>query len=264
VIESTGHYHLLPSLMLTEAGYRVNCINPIITKRYQQSSIRNAKTDPIDAARLAQIGFLEPNLPVFSADRASLEARKLVSYLGKLERLRQQLRDSLSQVKAMAGMTSISVTLRPTEAALKKIELQIEALKERICQLAPAEAKALADGIHGLSEEKVAVIFAAVASKQFTSRDQLTAFVGLDVAPRQSGRWLGRGRLSKRGDPYLRKVLFQIAWGLKQHNVTYKAHYARLRARGMNYVTTMIILARKFLRLLFAYYWKRSCPQPTI
>src|SRR5258707_15824406 len=48
-LKSTGDYHLLTSLMLSRRGYCVKCINPIITKKYQLSSVRNSKSDTIDA-----------------------------------------------------------------------------------------------------------------------------------------------------------------------------------------------------------------------
>jgi hypothetical protein len=34
--------------------------------------------------------------------------------------------------------------------------------------------------------------------------------------------------------------------------------YERMRARGKNYKTCIIALARKFLRFLFAFYWKKT------
>ena len=265
VLESTGQLHLSLALSLASAGYRVNCINPLITKKHQRGSIRNIKTDAVDAERLAQIGLLEPDLPVFTGDRKAIEVKRLVSYLGKMERIRQQLRDSMTEMRASAKITAISVSLRSTQTALKRLDQQIAALKERICELAPAEAGTLAEATKGLSHELVAVVLAVLSDKQFTDRDQLAAFVGMDVMPRQSGKWKGRGRLSKRGNAYVRKVLFQIAWGLKQHNPIYRARYDELRAGGKNYTTTLIILARKFLRFLYAYYWQEGgCPQMSL
>jgi len=82
VLESTGLYHLNMALMVHQAGYTVSVINPLITKKYQHSSIRNAKTDAIDALRLAEIGLKEPKLPVFSGNIASIEAKKLICYMG--------------------------------------------------------------------------------------------------------------------------------------------------------------------------------------
>ena len=159
-------------------------------------------------------------------------------------------------MKATAQITHLTIGLRPTEAAIGRLDQQMVALETRICDLAPRPALVLADSSTGLSPRRVAVVFAVLGDREFTNRDQLTAFVGLDVAPRQSGMWRGRGKLSKRGNAYVRKVLYQMAWGLKQHNMTYRAIYDRLRAAGKNYKTTLIILARKFLRFLYAYYWK--------
>jgi hypothetical protein len=77
---------------------------------------------------------------------------------------------------------------------------------------------------------------------------------------RQSGKWQGKQVLSKRGSGYLRKVLFQIGCGLTMHNGDYQRQYGEMRKRGKNHKTCIIAIARKFLRFLFAYYWKRSIP----
>jgi len=69
---------------------------------------------------------------------------------------------------------------------------------------------------------------------------------------------VGRQVISKRGSPYLRKVLFQIGWGLMMHNEEYQRAYRAMRARGKKYKTCVIAMARKFLRFLFAFYWKKT------
>jgi len=264
VLESTGLYHLNMALRVHQAGYKVSVINPLITKKYQQSSIRNAKTDTIDALRLAEIGVKEAKLPVFSGNIQGIEAKKLVCYMGKLEEIKRQLRASRHFVEMTQDITGLDIDLDHTEEAISELDEQIEVLREKIRELAPKEAKELSDNIYGLGREKMAIILAMLGDKEFKNRDQLVAFVGLDVMPRQSGTWRGKGRLSKRGNPYLRKVLYQVAWGLKQNNPVYQAEYERLRAKGTNYVTTLIILSRKFLRFLYAYYWKKTAyPQLT-
>ena len=258
VLESTGLHHLSAALNLQQAGYRVSVINPLITKRYQASSIRNAKTDTIDAMRLAQIGVQEAKLPRFSGDIQSIEAKKLVSYLGKLEEVRRQLRASTQQVEALRTITGMRIDLEAIEQALDAINEQIKVLKKRICELAPKEAGAFAEQVKGVSKEKMAIVLSMLGDKEFLNRDQLVAFVGLDVMPRESGTWRGKGRLSKRGNSYLRTTLYRMAWGLKTHNEIFTAEYMRLRAKGKPYTVSMIILARKFLRCLYAYYWKKG------
>jgi len=258
VLESTGLYHLNMALTVHQAGYKVSVINPLITKKYQRSSIRNAKTDTIDALRLAEIGVKEAKLPLFTGNITYIEARKLVCYMSRLEEIKRQICASLKFVEMTQTVTGLDIDLDHTQKAIDEIDDQIKVLKEKICKLAPLEAKILADNIYGLSHEKVAAVLAMLGDKEFKNRDQLVAFVGLDIMPRESGKWRGKSRLSKRGNPYLRKILYQMAWGLKQNNPVYQAEYERLRAKGKNYTTTLIILSRKFLRFLYAYYWKKT------
>ena len=132
-----------------------------------------------------------------------------------------------------------------------------------MCAAAPHEAKVLADAMPGVSHDQVAALLVALGDKSFDNSDQLVAFVGLDVRVRQSGKWQGKQVLSKRGNGYLRKVLFQIGWGLMMHHEEYQRAYQAMRARGKNYKTCIIALARKFLRFLFAFFWKRTIVLPT-
>ena len=94
IIESTGNYHLQSAIMIARAGYAVKLINPLITKKYQKSSIRNAKSDSIDAERLANIGIMEPKLTAFEANSKAITNKKLVSYIASLEKTRQKLKAS--------------------------------------------------------------------------------------------------------------------------------------------------------------------------
>ena len=88
-----------------------------------------------------------------------------------------------------------------------------------------------------------------VENRQFTSRDQLVAFCGMDLTIRESGTSVhGKRHLSKRGDPFLRKKLFQIAWALKMHNPEYQRYYEKKREEGHHYFTCLMAIARKFLR----------------
>jgi transposase len=258
VLESTGIYHLPVALMVTNAGFRVNCINPLITKKYQRSSVRNAKTDSIDALRLADVGLKESNLPIFKADIDAIEQKKLVSFLNKLEVLKSQIQASTKAVIEMNAVTGLKIDLAPTHKAIRSLNEQIKNLKREIIRRVPEQTLKLSDDTPGISREKLAALYAIIGDKQFSSRDQIVAFVGLDVMPRESGTWRGRGRLSKRGNGYARKILFQMAWGLKQHNENYKKRYEELKKNGKDYRTRLIILARSFLRFLYAKLWKKS------
>jgi transposase len=261
VIESTGDYHLLVALMIAQAGYSVNLINPIITRKYQRSSIRNAKNDSIDALRLAQIGVLEPSLPLFKMSKDEIATKKMVSLLSKLEKTRQQLQASIRRFKETEKTLGFAaIDLKEIDDALGSLDKVISALKRTI-----AEKTQRADevsGIAGVSKESAAILITLVSGKEFQSRDQLVAYCGLDVAVRSSGQWRGKEKLSKRGDSCLRNILYKIAWGLKMHNPIFQEYYLKLRKQGRHYTECMIIVARKFLRFFFKIFFKgQAYPQ---
>jgi transposase len=244
--------------MLTRSGYTVKCINPLITKKYRRASIRDAKNDKIDSTRLAEIGLLEAGLPGFSETRDTIAAKKLLSSMAHFETLQQMLSAHLQLSEETGKALGFRNSNRDAKRALASIERQIEAYRMQLCAAAPKEARLIADMMPGVSHEQVAALLVALGDKSFENRDQLVAFVGLDVRLRQSGSWQGKQVLSKRGNGYLRKVLFQIGWGLMMNHEEYQRAYQEMRARGKNYKTCIIAMARKFLRFLFAFYWKRT------
>lgn len=91
-----------------------------------------------------------------------------------------------------------------------------------------------------------------------------TAFVGLDISIKQSGTWKGVSKLTKRGNAYLRKRLFQAAWGAMQGNAEFKAYYQRLRAQGRGYVENLLIIARKQLRIAYALWTQGGTYDPAM
>jgi len=258
VIESTGDLHLLSAITLTNAGFTVNVINPIITKQYQRSSIRDAKTDQIDALRLARIGLMETGLRRFTTNMQALGAKKALSLIATLERTRQQLERSTKQFRDTQKLLGLPINCDAMDIVIKGMTAQIERLYRQVQQLAPDEVKQLAKATPGISERQMAVLATAVAGAHFTNRDQLVAFVGLDIKKRQSGNWQGREKISKRGNAFVRKVLFQIGWSLKQNNTLYRDYFEKLKQKGKHYFTCILAVARKFLRFFFAYYLRED------
>ena len=267
MVESTGDYHLLVSVLLSQAGFKLCVINPLITKRYQKTSLRQAKTDKIDAERLAKIGQMETNLRLFKGSLESITSGKLTSLLATTEKGYQQLKASVKRFEETRELLGLPLPeLKVFQKTIDSMEAAIDKLKKEIVVRAPKIAGELAGAVKGISETQTSILLSALSEKEFTNRDQLVAFVGLDVKKRQSGSWQGKEKLSKRGNGYLRKILYQIAWGLKTHNQTFKDYYERLyKTEKKHYTTTLIAIARKFLRFLYAYYWEKTvCPQPVV
>lgn len=257
VCESTGEYHRMACFRLTKAGFQVNCINPLITKKYERASIRGGKSDRVDAIRLAQIGLLEANLPVFADTVETIRNQKLSASLAFLEKERQRLSQHLKRMAKTKEEFKFAADLRGLRAIEKALNQQIIKLKKKFADKLPANLQQFADTTKGCSQAQLGVLFALLGHRSFATKNKLVAFVGLDVNPKESGQWQGVPHISKRGNPYVRKVLAQVAWGLMMHNDQFKQYYQSLRNRGKDYRTCLVALSRKFLRQLYAVHFAK-------
>lgn len=87
----------------------------------------------------------------------------------------------------------------------------------------------------------------------FHSAKQLAAFIGIDPATKQSGTSVnGRGRISKRGCSFLRRTIWQIAAAVIRYNGKFRDYFLKKKAEGKKYKQSVIAVANKLLRTLFA------------
>lgn len=260
ILESTGRYHYLGAITFAEHDFDVRVINPLITKKYSSSSIRKVKTDAKDAELLADIALKEDKLPEsFSANRHDLEIRKKIGLLGSLEKLLQQYKSILrdySETKQQLSMKLSSVEKELLKLA-KELVATKEKLEQEISKLANSNVARAEQSNRYVSIPGVSKYMADVSSYFFgqdydRSPKQWIAYAGLDVSIKQSGKWNGRGKLTKRGNPYLRKRLFCAAWGAMMHNQDFKKYYQYLRQKqNRSYVEAMTIISRKLVRIMF-------------
>jgi transposase len=98
LIEATGMLHLNWSAALTRAGYAVAVINPLMARRLYrvENSIRDNKTDAIDARGLCTIGALHGE-KLLAHYRFCLKPEQFA--LQRLQSVRKALRSSLTNLK---------------------------------------------------------------------------------------------------------------------------------------------------------------------
>jgi transposase len=98
LIEATGVLHLNWSAALSKAGYAVAVINPLMARRLYrvENSIRDNKSDPVDARGLCGIGALHGE-KLLAHYRFYLKPEQLA--LQRLQSVRKTLRTSLTNLK---------------------------------------------------------------------------------------------------------------------------------------------------------------------
>lgn len=255
IMESTGRYHLLCALLLHQAEYKVFVINPLISSKYFKASVRKHKTDKIDATKLAEIGILEKNLVEFQADKRSIEVRQKIGLIASLEKQLQTLQAILkgyseSQKKLQINPSTAEKSIFEEVKNLKKLIEKLEKEIEQKCVSMKGKKQKILVSIPGISNYGAALIL-QFFKPGLKSPKQWIAYSGLDISTKQSGKWKGHGRLSKRGNSYLRKRLFSIGWGAMMNDERFKKYGETLKMQGRKYREIVVMIARKIIRIAY-------------
>lgn len=257
IMESTGRYHILAAFLLSEKHHDVRVINPIMAKRYISASVRKIKTDKSDASALAHMGQVQPTLPAFHASALDIQIRQKMGLLSLLEKKLQALQQALQtygEFQESMG-TACSGAERSIVKTVHTLRQQKDALTEEMTLLIgqDREKEAMRDtacSIPGISV-LTGSLLAQMLSRACKSPKQWIAFVGLDVSKNESGKTKRREKLSKRGNPYLRKRLYSAGWGAIMNYEPFRTYYESLKKKGHSHRAAVVIVARKLLRILF-------------
>ena len=104
------------------------------------------------------------------------------------------------------------------------------------------------DGVGPLGAAALTWLF---ESHDFASSDQAVAFVGLDVSVRQSGKYVGKAKLTKRGPAFVRAFLFNGVNALRRLDEL-RPLFEHHQAKKLSTTAVNNIVARKIVRIAYA------------
>ena len=256
-VESTGRYHQLLATLAHAAGLQVFVLNARDVYFYAKALGARAKTDRVDSQVIARY-LAEQHACLHPWQPGSAVLTQVHSLLGQrwtVVTKRAALHQSLQGCDA-----AIAQEIHALDAAfttlLKAIDARITVLFEDDVRL--REQRALLQSIVGVGPQSSALLASVLAQVDFASGDALVAYSGLDPRACDSGTSRGRRRLSKRGQPALRRQMFLAAMSAC-HTKTFEAVYQALRQRGLKTTEALVVLARKLLRIAFAV-WRSGKP----
>ena len=257
ICESTGHYHLKLAVICEAYGLNLIVINPLQASKHSQSKIRKVKSDPVDAHTLAMMCITERKLPKAAQITPAKALIKLkMGQLASLEKQLQKINQSRQQYEST--YEELGFEWGDAQQQLKKLCQELKKVKEQLTKeldtlliAAQPSEKAVESlqRIPGFSKTVSALV--GYLDRDVKSADSWVAYMGYDVSVRQSGTWKGRGKLTKRGNAYLRKRLFQAAWGACLNYDYIRAYYDALKAKGRNHVEAVVIIARKLIKIAY-------------
>jgi transposase len=215
-MEATGVYHENLAHYLHSKGQKVSIILANKARKYLDSLGLKSKTDPIDARGLAQMGA-ERKLKVWDppADFFA-ELRCITRHHQSLQELKTAQQNILHAHEASSNKAKL--VKKQLKQTIKSIDKQLERLKEELSIQVDKnpDIRRKVDQIckiKGIGELTVCVIIAETYGFElFNSAKQLISYSGYDVIENQSGKHVGKTRISKKGNSRIRRALFLPAF----------------------------------------------------
>lgn len=257
-LESTGSYHLQLSFVSSKAGYTVHVINPIITRKQNQATVRRVKTDSHDA-KLIRFCLMNGAGHPFHDTEDSLVLKTLVRQRARFSMLRQRARLRQEEVNLRESYLGNTISNFNGELCVF-LDEKIKVLDRKIRSFQPMLQKLLRS-IPGVGPQTAATCIAEIGDiARFPDANRLTAYVGLDSRVYQSGTSIrGKGYLTKRGSKILRTRFYNAASVAVLHENIFRAFFLKKRSEGKFYRVALCAVMRKMVHVVFAV-WKRKTP----
>jgi transposase len=179
------------------------------------------------------------------------------------ERCRQIHEASKHSVGVREGLEAIRLQMRLTLSSLRSVESQLSAVEktqtEALCQVAYAEQLLTIPEIGSVT---VATILGETGDlRQYRSAEALIKLAGLNLYSLSSGTFHGRTRITKRGRPLLRRIIYLAALRMGKHGRPLAEFHDRLLER-LAKPQIAVACSRKVLRMMFAIVRDGSVYQP--
>lgn len=257
-VEATNVFHLSVVEQAHALGHTVYLVDGFKLKRYRESIGMRAKTDASDAKLLRR--YLEHEhqdlRPWSPPPRGYTTVQRLLRRRAVLVQAKTKLRQSLQGLPELKSSVNAALrTLTQLDALILK-RLRKALLRHHW----HADAKRC-QAIEGVGEVTAAALTMIFHRGVFTGADAYIAFIGMDVRVRDSGKFTGRRKLTKKGDPELRRLLYMAAMTACR-SATWKGFYERALARGLSRIQALVALGRKLARIAFALLTNQSTYQP--
>lgn len=179
--------------------------------------------------------------------------------LDKVQRLREEAQNApgteLGRRGHIYSLQSNLAIIETLQGQLAELEKAIKAIAE------PLESYQNLITMPGMGPISAAAILGEIGDIcWFKNAKQLVAFCGIDPTVRQSGNFRGtRNRMSKRGSPFLRRVLFIVAMASirvkrnqEEANPVLRNYYLDKRAAGKAKKVALGAVMRKLVHYVYA------------
>lgn len=260
VMEATGVYYEQLALSLHQRGAHVCVVLAQKAKHYVKALGIKTKTDGVDAQALATMGCQQSLAAWQPISEAMYKLRQLTRQQIDLQNLKTQIGNQLMSLEL--GMYQAKEVKKQMGKLLAEIERQITECEKLI-------AKAIDDNpdwqrkveqicaIKGVGLLTVANLITETNEfALFENQRQLVSYAGYDVVENQSGKRVGKTRISKRGNSRIRRSLHMAAlMVVRYEQKPFVGLYERVFERSKIKMKGYVAVQRKLLTIIYAL-WK--------
>ncbi len=203
---------------------------------------------------------------VLSAEIALIPTGKLSLLLKKASRGQMGEKQAVDIKKAAQqsigitlGIDAFSLSLEILLAQVTHLEKQITQLDEEIAKRVKGRAETLTS-IPGIGITQEATILAEIGNFERLRNDKngaekLVAIAGIDPKVKQSGKYQGKAKMSKRGSSYLRKAIRQSAFVAavgQGKDPMFSRIYEKKRSEGKAFEVALSHVENKMLHVIYS------------
>ena len=262
LMEATGVYYEQLALSLHQREAQVSVVLPQKAKHYIIALGIKTKTDGVDAQALATMACQQPVDAWRPISEAMYKLRQLTRQQIDLQKFKTQIANQLM---------SLEIGMYQSKEVKKQMGKLIAELDKQIAECEKLIAKAVNDNpewkrkvaqicaIKGVGLLTVANLITETNEfALFENQRQLVSYAGYDVVENQSGKRVGKTRISKRGNARIRRGLHMaslmvVRYEQKPFVGLYERVFERTKVKMKGYVAVQ----RKLLTLIYAL-WKKD------
>lgn len=253
-MEYTGIYYLELAKYLYKKKKAVSVENPLRIKRFCQMHLQRNKTDKADAMMIKKYGK-EQVTKLWKPDPKLIEESKDIS-----QTMEQYIDFKAGMKTKLSGLRSKKANKKLIQRVVNQIDTLTESIKELqkelddlIKEFDPKMLKNI-KSVKGIGQRTSSLLIASTRGFEgFDSAKQVTSYFGLAPTERSSGTSVkGSRKISKMGNPLVRKKLYMCSLQASIHNKSCRELYQRLLAKGKSKKLALIAVANKLLKIVFA------------
>lgn len=254
IMEVTGIYYLRLANFLYSENIAVSVENPLRIKRFAQMKLHRNKTDKADARMICayaqdqEVGLWKP------APQVVEQSKDIYQIMEQYIEFRAGLKNKVDALKSKGAPESLTDNVTQQIDNITKSINELQAKLDKLVKYYKPDMLRNVASVVGIGKRTAALLIISTEGfKNFEKAKQVCSYFGLAPTENTSGTSInGSRRITKMGNPLVRKKLYMCSLQASRHNKACADLYQRLLAKGKPKKLALIAVSNKLLKIAFA------------